>query len=120
MIVDDENSLRMLVNATLEGEHCKILQAKNGLEAVEISRKERPQLIILDLMMPGMSGLEALEIIRNTEEIRETPVIILTAKGQPHDRETAMKKGASRFLTKPFSPLELLTLVEDALKGVKN
>ncbi|MBI3604504.1 MAG: response regulator [Nitrospirae bacterium] len=116
LIVDDENALRLLVNATLEGEGFKILQAKNGHEAIMISQMEKPDLILLDLMMPGLSGMEALEVLRKSDASKTVPVIILTAKGQPEDREKALKMGANHFLTKPFSPLELLNLVESILK----
>lgn len=115
LIVDDENSLRMLVNATLEGDHYTIIQAKNGHEAILKNELEKPDLVILDLMMPGLSGMEALEILKKSDTSRKIPIIILTAKGQPGDREKAMKLGASHFLSKPFSPLELLTLVEKIL-----
>lgn len=119
LIVDDENSLRTLVSATLEGGRCKILQAKNGQEAIEIALKEKPNLIILDLMMPVMTGLEALEVIRKTEGISNTPVVVLSAKGHLKDREKALKAGATTYLTKPFSPLDLLKVVEEILDGVK-
>ena len=115
LIVDDENSLRMLVHATLEGEDYIILQAKNGHEAVILNEMEKPDLVILDLMMPGLSGMEALEIMRKSETSRNIPIIILTAKGQAADKEKALRMGASHFLKKPFSPLELLTFVEKIL-----
>ena len=115
LIVDDENSLRMLVTATLEGENYAIFQARNGHEAIMINEMEKPDLVILDLMMPGLTGMEALEIMRKSETSKNIPIIILTAKGQPGDREKALKMGASHFLKKPFSPLELLTLVERIL-----
>jgi DNA-binding response OmpR family regulator len=116
LIVDDENSLRMLVNATLEGENYTIIQAKNGHEAILKNELEKPDLILLDLMMPGLSGMEALDILKKSETSKKIPIIILTAKGQPGDKEKALKMGASYFLTKPFSPLELLNLVEKILK----
>lgn len=115
LIVDDENSLRMLVNATLEGENYTIFQAKNGHEAIMINALEKPDLVILDLMMPGLSGMEALEIMGKSDGSKKIPIIILTAKGQAGDKEKALKMGASHFLKKPFSPLELLTLVERIL-----
>jgi len=120
LIVDDENSLRMLVAATLEGKRFSILQAKNGLEAIRVGHIEKPDLILLDLMMPGFSGMEALKIFKKSEITKNIPVIILTAKGQPEDRKRAFDLGADCFLVKPFSPLEFLNLVDRILKGEYN
>ena len=116
LIADDESSLRMLVNATLEGEKFQILQAKNGHEAVLTAQLEKPDLIIMDWMMAGLSGIEALEILRKTASTTATPIIILTAKNQSADKEKAFGLGANYFLAKPFSPLELLNLVDRILK----
>ncbi|MBI1821467.1 MAG: response regulator [Nitrospirae bacterium] len=116
LIADDESSLRMLVNATLEGEKFQILQAKNGHEAVLTAQLEKPDLIIMDWMMAGLSGIEALEILRKTASTTATPIIILTAKNQSADKEKAFGLGANYFLAKPFSPLELLNLVDRILR----
>ena len=116
LVVDDENSIRMLVGATLEGKQYRILEAKNGNEAIKVSQNQKPDLIILDLMMPGLSGMEALKMMKTTETTRNIPIIILTSKGQPGDKEKALEMGAYHFLTKPFSPLELLNLVDQILK----
>ena len=116
LIVDDENSLRMLVSATLEGEKFQILQAKNGHEAIMMGQLEKPDLIIMDWMMPGLSGIEALEILRKSDITKAIPVVILTAKSQTTDKEKAFLSGANYFLAKPFSPLELLNLVDRILK----
>ncbi|MHB8483591.1 MAG: response regulator [Nitrospiria bacterium] len=116
LIVEDENSLRMLVSATLESKRFQILQARNGHEAVMTGQLEKPDLIIMDWMMPGLSGIEALEILRKTDGTKTIPVVILTAKNQTADKEKAFESGANYFLAKPFSPLELLNLVDRILK----
>ena len=120
LIVDDENSLRMLVAATLEEKCFSILQARNGLEAIRVGHIEKPDMIVLDLMMPGFSGMEALKIFKNSEITKNIPIIILTAKGQPEDRKRAFELGADCFLVKPFSPLEFLNLVDRIMNGEYN
>jgi len=116
MIVDDDNSLRMLMSATLEGKKFRVVQARNGKEAIMVSQMEKPDLIILDLMMPELSGMEALKTMKNTEMTTKIPVIILTAKHKPEDKVKALEMGANHFLYKPFSPQELLDLVDHFLK----
>ncbi|MFI5305407.1 MAG: PleD family two-component system response regulator [Nitrospiria bacterium] len=116
LIVDDDNSLRMLMCVTLEGKKFRVVQAENGMEAIISSQMERPDLIILDLMMPELSGLEALKTMKEKETTMYIPVIILTAKHKPEDKEKALEMGANHFLYKPFSPQELLDLVVQFLK----
>ena len=115
LVCDDEPVLRALVRATLEGNGYQIAEARDGNEALEQARDVRPDLILLDLMMPGRTGLDALLELRADPELADIPVVMLTARAQVADREAAEKAGATRFLTKPFSPDELGVIVGDLL-----
>ncbi|MBW2118011.1 MAG: response regulator [Deltaproteobacteria bacterium] len=116
LIVDDQAEVRELVEVTLRVEDYRILQAKSGEEAVEIARAEKPDLIIMDIMMPGsVDGLEATRILKNDPETKDCKIIMLTAKGQETDRKAGFEAGANDYFIKPFSPLELIKKVEEAL-----
>jgi CheY-like chemotaxis protein len=111
VIVDDEESIRTLVQATLEGPECRVLLAANGHEALALAHSARPQAIVLDWMMPSMSGLEFLRRLNADPDISHIPVVMLTAMGQEKDRQAALDAGAKAFLMKPFSPLQLVGIV---------
>lgn len=115
LICDNEDVLRLLVVATLNDGGYELVEARNGDEALELARKVHPQLIVLDMMMPGRTGLEVLLELRQEPEFANTPVVMLTARTQEADRAAAEAAGADRFLSKPFSPLELAALVEELL-----
>ena len=116
LLCDDEDILRQLVRATLGNGEYSIVEAADGDESLELARQTRPDLIVLDMMMPGRSGLEVLRELRADPEISATPVIMLTARARESDRDEATAAGADRYLAKPFSPLELLSVVEDLLE----
>lgn len=116
LIVDDQVEVRELVEVTLRVEDYRIFQAKSGEEAIEICKAEKPDLIIMDIMMPGgMDGLEATRVLKNDPETKDCIIIMLTAKGQQADREAGLEAGASDYFAKPFSPLDLIKKVEKAL-----
>ena len=115
LVCDNEEILRGLVRASLDGNGYTLVEARDGDEAVEQARLVRPDLILLDMMMPGQSGLEVLAELRRDPELRGTPVLMLTARAQLTDRETDHLAGADRFLAKPFSPLELDGVVKELL-----
>lgn len=117
LLVDDNEDLRLLLQATLEDENYEMLEAQNGQEALARARESQPSLIVMDWMMPGMSGLDVLRALRKDPETRSIPVILLTARSQEEDRQAAHEAGASAFLAKPFSPLELVHKVESFLGG---
>ncbi|MBZ5199895.1 response regulator [Planomicrobium chinense] len=112
LVADDEDILRILISDTLEDDF-EIEEAEDGKEALEKIRENDYDLIILDYMMPYLTGLEVLEQIRKDQNA--TRVLMLTAKAQDADREQAIQKGADYFMSKPFSPIELLGLVEKIL-----
>jgi two-component system, OmpR family, phosphate regulon response regulator PhoB len=115
LLCDDEEVLRSLVRATLDDDGYSILEARDGDESLELARSARPDLIVLDMMMPGRSGLDVLQELRKDPELENTPVVMLTARARQSDREAAVAAGADRYLSKPFSPLELISVVEDLL-----
>lgn len=115
LLCDDEAVLRQLVRATLGVGEYRILEASDGDEALHLLREHRPDLVVLDMMMPGRSGLEVLRELRSDSDLARTPVVMLTARAREADQEAAAEAGADRYLAKPFSPLELLSVVEDLL-----
>lgn len=118
LIVDDQMEVRELVDVTLRGVDLTILKASNGDEAVKLARKEIPDLIIMDLMMPGsIDGVEATRLLKKDEKTRRISIIILTAKGQEADIEKGYQAGADGYFIKPFSPLELIQKVEEILEA---
>ncbi|WP_332651415.1 response regulator transcription factor [Lysinibacillus sp. 54212] len=114
LVVDDEEILRMLICDTLEDFNYAIDEAEDGLEALQKINQQNYDLIILDYMMPNLTGVEVIE--RLPSEVKEvTPILMLTAKAQEADRQTVLEKGANYFMAKPFSPVELMGLVEEIL-----
>jgi len=115
LIADDEEDLRILVEMTLENPLYRIITAQNGLEALESIRQHRPDLAILDWMMPGLTGLQVVQALRQSPLTATLPVVFLTARDRQEDRDAAGTFGLVSYLVKPFSPLELLGLVKKAL-----
>ena len=117
LIVDDLVEIRELVNVTLRGDDYQILEVKTGKEAIDITEAENPDLIIMDIMMPGgMGGLEATRVLKNDPETKDCRIIMLTAKGQKEDIAEGFKAGVDDYFVKPFSPLTLINKVEEFLK----
>ena len=117
MVVDDEEVLRMLIEDTLEDlENVEIHTAENGLEALTKLSTDPYDLVILDYMMPEMTGIEVLQQL-DEEKKKTTAILMLTAKAQDVDRIRAVEAGARYFMPKPFSPMELLQIVEGILRG---
>jgi CheY-like chemotaxis protein len=117
LVCDDEDVLRSLIRATLAG--YTVIEARDGDEALEQARQLRPDLILLDMMMPGRSGLDVLSELRRDPTLAATPVVMLTARTQVADRDAAEAAGADYYLAKPFSPLQLISVVEELLEKRK-
>lgn len=116
LIVDDELSVRMLVVATVQNDaRYQILQASNGLEALEICRREKPDLVLLDVLMPGHDGFEVCRRLKADPNTRDSIIIMLTALTQEADRKQAREAGADGYFTKPFSPIALLDKITEEL-----
>ncbi len=119
LVADDEPHIRRILKTVLESGSFEVDTRPDGTAALEaVTGTEHYDLILLDIMMPGATGLEVLEQIRGIERLKSTPVVILTAKGQDADRQAALSLGANDFLTKPFSPKKLLARIKEILDEV--
>jgi CheY-like chemotaxis protein len=116
LIADDESSMRLLVHATIESDDYAVIEAADGIEAWALIQEHNPSLVLLDVQMPGRTGLEVLRAIKADPALSDTRVILLTSKAQEGEVEAGLIAGADFYLTKPFSPLDLLTRVEEALQ----
>jgi CheY-like chemotaxis protein len=117
LIVDDRLEVRELVEVTLRVKDYLILQASNGEAALETVKAEKPELVLMDIMMPGgMDGLEVTRLIKNDPNTKDCTIIMLTAKGQRVDMEKGFEAGADDYFVKPFSPLDLIKKVEEVLE----
>jgi DNA-binding response OmpR family regulator len=117
LIVDDESAIRFLITAVLEDEGYELFEAADGREAVTLVAEVQPDLIILDVMMPGITGYELCAKLKREPATQGIVIIMLTAKGQEQDRRHSGQAGADYYLRKPFSPLELSALVASILGG---
>ena len=116
LIVDDEEHIRELLKYNLEKNSYKCITAKDGIEALKISKDQRPRLVLLDLMLPKMDGYEVCKAIRKDNEISSTPIIILSAKDEEFDKVLGLELGADDYITKPFSVREVLARVKAILR----
>lgn len=112
LIADDEPHMLKFIEFTLRKGNFEILKASDGVQALEVAEKQKPDVIVLDVLMPGMDGVTALKKLKENQDLKAIPVILLTARGHTLDPEEARKAGASCYLTKPFSPTELLKQVQ--------
>lgn len=117
LAVDDERHIVRLIQVNLERAGYQVATAFDGPEALKKVESEKPDLIVLDVMMPRMDGFEVLKRLRASPETREIPVIMLTAKTQDADVFRGWSAGVSAYLTKPFNPLELITFVKRIFSG---
>lgn len=115
LLVEDELNIIEAIRFLLSREGWQVDTHSNGADAVDVIRAKKPDLVVLDVMLPGKSGFEILEDLRADTQTQDLPVLMLTARGQSRDREMAEKAGVSRFMTKPFSNTEVLTAVRDLL-----
>jgi two-component system, OmpR family, phosphate regulon response regulator PhoB len=112
LVVDDEPDVLLLCRLNLQQRGHELLEAADGSTALEIARELHPDVIVLDLMLPGISGYDVLEALQRDAETTDIPVLVLTAKSLRADRERSHGLGASAFLTKPFLPNELCEMVD--------
>lgn len=115
LIADDEPAVRSLVRMTLEDEGYEILEASSGDEALRRARSDDAALVLLDISMPGLSGLEVCRTLKSDPATKGIVVVMLTARAREADRNAGIVAGADGYLTKPFSPLQLLETVDDLL-----
>jgi two-component system phosphate regulon response regulator PhoB len=118
LIADDEPAILDLVRFTLEDPQVRIVEASDGATALELAQQARPDVALLDVKMPRLSGLDVCRRLRELPECAHTRVVLLTAAAQAQDRQRGLAAGADHYLTKPFSPLALLTLVRSLMPEV--
>jgi len=119
LLVDDEPDILEIVGYNLSTEGYQVLTAKNGVEAVAMAKKKTPHLIILDVMMPEMDGIEACEIIRSTKGLENTIITFLTARGEDYSQVAGFDAGADDYITKPIKPKVLVSKVKALLRRLK-
>ena len=115
LLVEDDEDLRAIVRITLEKPSLHILEARDGTTALGLAKEVIPHLILLDWMMPGMNGIEVIEALRSDPETADIHIVMLTARDGAEDIHRGLEAGADAYLVKPFSPLELVRMVEEAL-----
>ncbi|MCJ7736235.1 MAG: response regulator [Anaerolineae bacterium] len=116
LIAEDERDIRELIGHTLRFAGYDAVLVANGLDAVEAAAREKPDLILLDVRMPRMTGYEACEKIKGNPETRDIPVVFLSAKGQDSEIKRGLESGALKYILKPFVPAELIAQIENILK----
>ncbi len=118
LVVDDEAPLRLLCRANLEAEGFEVVEAADGRAGLEAARAERPDLILLDVMMPGVDGWTVAEELLADDRTDAIPIVFLTARADVRDQARGIDLGGVDYVTKPFNPLELATVVENVVDAV--
>jgi two-component system KDP operon response regulator KdpE len=113
LVVDDEERMARFIRLNLEHDGFQVVEANRGMQAIQVLRDRMPDVVILDVMMPDIDGFEVLQLIRETSQV---PVIMLTAKGEEDDRVRGLELGADDYITKPFSPREMVSRVKAVLR----
>ena len=120
LIIDDEAPIRLLCKVNLEAEGIEVLEAGDGVTGLEVARAERPDAILLDVMMPGLDGWNVAEQLLTDESTSAIPIIFLTARADLRDRVRGMDAGGLDYITKPFNPLELAAIVRQIVDAVEH
>lgn len=115
LIADDEHNIRHILDFSLHAEGFDVLAAQDGEEALALAASEVPDLIIMDVMMPGCGGIEACRRLKQNPRTRQIPVLLLTARSSREDREAGEAAGAAEYITKPFSPQKVIDLIQSIL-----
>ena len=118
LIIDDEAPIRLLCRVNLEAEGIEVLEAPDGVTGLDLARSEKPDAILLDVMMPGLDGWNVAEQLLSDEGTSAIPIIFLTARADLRDRVRGMDAGGLDYITKPFNPLELASLVREVVAAV--
>jgi DNA-binding response OmpR family regulator len=118
LVIDDEAPIRLLCRVNLEAEGVEVVEAADGATGLELAERERPDAILLDVMMPGLDGWNVAERLLAGEATRAIPIIFLTARADLRDRVRGMDAGGLDYVTKPFNPVELASLVREVVDAV--
>jgi DNA-binding response OmpR family regulator len=119
LVIDDEAPIRLLCRVNLEAEQTSVLEAEDGESGLEIARRERPDAILLDVMMPGLDGWTVAQRLLEDDATRRIPIIFLTARADIRDRARGLGVGGLDYITKPFNPVELADLVRNVVGAVE-
>jgi DNA-binding response OmpR family regulator len=119
LVIDDEAPIRLLCRVNLEAEKMDVLEAADGPSGLEVAREERPDVILLDVMMPGLDGWRVAEQLLEDDRTNEIPIIFLTARAEFRDRARGLDIGGVDYVTKPFNPLDLTPLVRQLLERIE-
>jgi two-component system alkaline phosphatase synthesis response regulator PhoP len=119
LIIDDEAPIRLLCRVNLEAEGMDVLEAADGEKGIELARRERPDVILLDVMMPRLDGWDVAQLLVSDELTKEVPIVFLTARAEVRDRARGLDIGGIEYVTKPFNPLELASLIESLLERIR-
>ena len=118
LVIDDEAPIRLLCRVNLEAAGMEVREAEDGIVGLAAARDDRPDAILLDVMMPGMDGWQVLEGLLEDERTQKIPIVFLTARAELRDQARGLELGGVDYVTKPFNPLDLAPLVEDLLERV--
>ena len=118
LIIDDEAPIRLLCRVNLEAEGMEVVEAPDGPTGLEVVASERPDAILLDVMMPGLDGWSVAERLLEKEDTREIPIVFLTARADLRDRARGMDLGGLDYITKPFNPVDLASLIDEVVSAV--
>ena len=119
LVIDDEAPIRLLCRVNLEAEGIEVFEAADGQTGLELAAAEQPDAILLDVMMPGLDGWAVAERLLEDERTRDIPIIFLTARADLRDRARGMDVGGLEYITKPFNPVDLASLVRDVIGAVE-
>jgi DNA-binding response OmpR family regulator len=119
LVIDDEAPIRLLCRVNLEAEKMEVFEAADGPSGLEKARTEKPDVVLLDVMMPGMDGWQVAERLLEDEATSQIPLVFLTARAELRDRARGLELGGIDYITKPFNPVELASMVEAMLERVR-
>lgn len=119
LVIDDERAIRLLCRVNLAASGMEVIEAENGRAGLELARKERPDLVLLDVMMPDVDGWTVASELAESDETRDIPVVFLTARAEPADRRMGEQLGGVGYLVKPFDPVSIGDVVEEVLSRIE-
>ena len=119
LVIDDEPPIRLLCRVNLEAEGMEVLEASDGPTGLEMARNDEPDVILLDVMMPGLDGWQVAEELIDSERTNAIPIVFLTARAEARDRARGLDLGGIDYVTKPFNPVELAPLVRELIARVE-
>ena len=120
LVIDDEAPIRLLCRVNLEAAGVEVSEAEDGKSGLAVAREERPDVILLDVMMPGMDGWQVFDELLQDEKTASIPVVFLTARAELRDQARGLELGGVDYVTKPFNPLDLAPMIEDLLVRIEH